>query len=191
MNNRDIAQTFEQIADMLAIRGDHFHKVLAYRRAAENIRELDRDLGRLREEGDLTDIPGIGAALSDKIEEMLDTGRLDYYERLAAEVPPSLVEMLQVEGLGPKRVRQIHESLAITTMEELGTGRQKRSETGGQYSGPEPARDRPHAFGNSLANRPGDPGRASQFAGRFGIGRGRLAAPDAGDDRRCRLAGGS
>ena len=67
MNNRDIAQTFEQIADMLAIRGDHFHKVLAYRRAAENIRELDRDLGRLREEGDLTDIPGIGAALSDKI----------------------------------------------------------------------------------------------------------------------------
>ena len=119
MNNRDIAQTFEQIADMLAIRGDHFHKVLAYRRAAENIRELDRDLGRLREEGDLTDIPGIGAALSDKIEEMLDTGRLDYYERLAAEVPPSLVEMLQVEGLGPKRVRQIHESLAITTMEEL------------------------------------------------------------------------
>ncbi|HSG17469.1 MAG TPA: DNA polymerase/3'-5' exonuclease PolX [Anaerolineae bacterium] len=119
MNNRDIAQTFEQIADMLAIRGDHFHKVLAYRRAAENIRELDRDLGRLRDEGDLTDIPGIGAALSDKIEEMLDTGRLDYYERLAAEVPPSLVEMLQVEGLGPKRVRQIHESLAITTMEEL------------------------------------------------------------------------
>ncbi len=119
MNNRDIAQTFEQIADMLAIRGDHFHKVLAYRRAAENIRELDRDLGRLREEGDLTDIPGIGAALSDKIEEMLDTGRLDYYERLAAEVPPSLVEMLQVEGLGPTRVRQIHESLAITTMEEL------------------------------------------------------------------------
>ena len=119
MNNRDIAQTFEQISDMLAIRGDRFHRVLAYRRAAENIRELDRDLGQLRAEGDLTDIPGIGAALAKKIGEMLDTGHLAYFERLAEEVPPSLVEMLRVEGLGPKRVKQIHDSLAITTLEEL------------------------------------------------------------------------
>lgn len=119
MNNRDIAQTFEQIADMLAIRGDQIHRVLAYRRAAENIRELDRDLGSLRSEGDLTDLPGIGKALADKIEEMLDTGRLAYFERLAGEIPPSLVEMLQVEGLGPKRVKQIYESLGITTLDEL------------------------------------------------------------------------
>lgn len=119
MNNRDIAQTFEQISDMLAIRGDRFHRVLAYRRAAENIRELDRDLGQLRAEGDLTDIPGIGAALAKKIGEMLDTGHLAYFERLAEEVPPSLVVMLRVEGLGPKRVKQIHDSLAITTLEEL------------------------------------------------------------------------
>jgi DNA polymerase (family 10) len=119
MNNREIAQTFEQIADMLAIRGDHFHRVLAYRRAAENIRELNRDLGHLRAEGDLTDIPGIGAALAQKIGEMLDTGGLAYFDRLAGEVPPSLVEMLRVEGLGPKRVKQIHDSLGITTLEEL------------------------------------------------------------------------
>ncbi|MGD8856093.1 MAG: helix-hairpin-helix domain-containing protein, partial [Chloroflexota bacterium] len=119
MNNRDIAQIFEQIADMLAIRGDQIHRVLAYRRAAENIRELDRDLGSLRSEGDLTDLPGIGKALADKIEEMLDTGRLAYFERLAGEIPPSLVEMLQVEGLGPKRVKQIYESLGITTLDEL------------------------------------------------------------------------
>jgi DNA polymerase (family 10) len=119
MNNREIAQTFEQIADMLAIRGDHIHRVLAYRRAAENIRELDRDLGSLRSDGDLTDLPGIGKALSDKIEEMLDTGQLAYFERLAGEIPPSLVEMLQVEGLGPKRVKQIYEALGITTLDEL------------------------------------------------------------------------
>jgi DNA polymerase (family 10) len=119
MNNREIAQTFEQIGDMLAIRGDQIHRVLAYRRAAENIRELDRDLGRLRSEGDLTDLPGIGAALAEKIEEMLDTGRLAYFDRLAEEVPPSLVEMLQVEGLGPKRVKQIYDSLGITTLAEL------------------------------------------------------------------------
>lgn len=119
MNNREIAQTFEQIADMLAIRGDHIHRVLAYRRAAENVRELDRDLGRIRSEGDLTDLPGIGPALAEKIEEMLDKGKLAYFDRLADEVPPELVEMLQVEGLGPKRVKQIHESLGITTLAEL------------------------------------------------------------------------
>jgi DNA polymerase (family 10) len=119
MNNREIARTFEQIADMLAIRGDQIHRVLAYRRAAENIRELDRDLSRLRAEGDLTDLPGIGAALAEKITEMLETGRLAYFERLADEIPPSLVEMLQVEGLGPKRVKQIYEALGITTLAEL------------------------------------------------------------------------
>jgi DNA polymerase (family 10) len=121
MNNREIAQTFETIADMLAIRGDHIHRVLAYRRAAENIRELDRDLGRLRSEGDLTDLPGIGAALAEKIDEMLDTGQLAYFDRLSAEVPPSLVEWLRIEGMGPKRVKQIHESLGIATLEELST----------------------------------------------------------------------
>lgn len=119
MNNREIAQTFERVADMLAIRGDQIHRILAYRRAAENIRELGRDLHLIDEEGGLTDIPGIGATLAAKIEEMLVTDRLEFYERLAEEIPPSLVEMLRVEGLGPKRVKQIYDSLGITTLDEL------------------------------------------------------------------------
>lgn len=119
MNNREIAQTFEKVADMLAIRGDQIHRILAYRRAAENIRELGRDLHLIDEEGGLTDIPGIGATLAAKIEEMLVTDRLEFYERLAEEIPPSLVEMLRVEGLGPKRVKQIYDSLGITTLDEL------------------------------------------------------------------------
>ncbi len=119
MRNRDIADIFATIADMLAIRGDQIHRVLAYRRAAESITELGRDINQVYEEGTLTEIPGIGKTLADKIEEMLTTGKLAFYDRLAQEIPPTLVEMLRVEGLGPKRVKQIYDSLGITTLAEL------------------------------------------------------------------------
>jgi DNA polymerase (family 10) len=119
MNNREIAETFETVADMLAIRGDHFHRVNAYRRAAENIRELNRDLNAIMAEERLTSIPGIGTTLAKKIEEMLTSDRLAFYDRLAEEIPPELVEMLRVEGLGPKRVKQIYDSLGITDLDQL------------------------------------------------------------------------
>lgn len=119
MNNREIAATFELVADMLAIRGDHFHRVNAYRRAAENIRELHRDLQSISDDGELTAIPGIGNTLAEKINEMLQTDRLAFYDRLAEEIPPTLVEMLRIEGLGPKRIKQIFDSLGITTIDEL------------------------------------------------------------------------
>ena len=121
MNNRLVAETFENVANMLAIRGDKFHRVLAYRRAAENIRKLGRDLHQIQAEGGLTDIPGIGATLAAKIEEMLTTEKLAFYEKLAEEIPPSLVDMLRVEGLGPKRVFQVYDQLGIETLDELAT----------------------------------------------------------------------
>jgi DNA polymerase (family 10) len=119
MNNRNISEMFEKVADMLSIRGDQIHRVLAYRRAAENIRDLGRDVNQVHEEGGLTNIPGIGGTLAAKIEEMLTTGRLEFYERLAKEIPPSLVEMLRVEGLGPKRVLQVYKELGIETLDQL------------------------------------------------------------------------
>lgn len=119
MNNREIAELFEKVADMLAIRGDQIHRILAYRRAAENIRALGRDLHTLHAAGTLTEIPGIGATLAEKIGEMLTTGRLQFYDKLAGEIPPALVEWLRVEGLGPKKVKLIHDTLGITTLAEL------------------------------------------------------------------------
>lgn len=119
MRNRDVADTFARVADMLAIRGDQIHRILAYRRAAESIEELGRDINQVYAEGTLTDIPGIGKTLADKIEEMLTTGTLQFYEKLAQEVPPSLVELLRVEGLGPKRVGQVYKELGVTTLDEL------------------------------------------------------------------------
>ncbi len=119
MNNRDIVNMFNRIADMLAIRGDQIHRVLAYRKAAESIAGLGRDINQVYAEGELTDIPGIGKTLAAKIEEMLTTGRLEFYERLSEDVPPSLVDLLRVEGLGPKRVKQIYDQLGVTTIDEL------------------------------------------------------------------------
>ncbi|HUM71333.1 MAG TPA: DNA polymerase III, partial [Chloroflexota bacterium] len=101
MNNREVAQRFSDVADMLSIRGDNIHRVLAYRRAAEAIEVLGRDVNQVYTEGTLTDIPGIGETLAEKIGEMLTTGKLEFYEKLAKEIPPSLVELLKVEGLGP------------------------------------------------------------------------------------------
>ncbi|HID50820.1 MAG TPA: DNA polymerase III, partial [Anaerolineae bacterium] len=103
MNNREVAQTFADIADMLAIRGDNIHRVLAYRRAAEAIQDLGQDVNQVYAASKLTDIPGIGKTLADKIGEMLTTGHLTFYDKLAEEIPPSLIDLLRVDGIGPNR----------------------------------------------------------------------------------------
>ncbi len=119
MDNAQIAQTFELIADLLEIRGEVIYKVLAYRRAAESLRELGQDISQIYKRGELQDIPGVGEAISEKIRELLETGSLLFLEELKAEVPPSLVELLDVPGLGPKRVGQFWRELEITTLDEL------------------------------------------------------------------------
>jgi DNA polymerase (family 10) len=125
MNNREVAKIFADVADMLSIRGDIIHRVLSYRKASEAIQELGRDVNQVYAAGELTDIPGIGKTLAEKIEEMLTTGKLEFYEKLAKEIPPTLVEMLKVDGLGPKRVKQVYETLGITTLAELNTAAQE------------------------------------------------------------------
>jgi DNA polymerase (family 10) len=119
MNNHEISSVFDKIADLMEIRGDVIYKILAYRRAAENIAELGRDLTLIQEEGKLTDIPGIGQAISEKIEELLNTGSLEFLEKLEAEVPPSLIDVLEVPGLGPKRVSLFWQEADVTNLEEL------------------------------------------------------------------------
>jgi DNA polymerase (family X) len=119
MKNREVAALFRNIADLLSIRGDQFHRIMAYRRAADSIEDLGRDLNQIHAEGGLTDIPGIGKTLAEKIEEMLTTGKLSFYEKLTETVPPSLLELLRVDGLGPKRVKQVYKELGITNLAQL------------------------------------------------------------------------
>lgn len=121
LTNREIANIFDTIADLLQIKGEVIHRVLAYRRAAETINELPRDLRAIAAEGKLTEIPNVGDVLATKIQEILDTGKLEFYERLAQEIPPSLVSIMRINGVGPKKAMLFWKELGITTIPELET----------------------------------------------------------------------
>jgi hypothetical protein len=101
MKNADIAQIFNNIADLLEIKNENPFRIRAYRKAALNIAELGKDVSSLSSE-ELLEIPGIGHDLEAKIEEYLKTGRVEAYEKLKQEVPESLIELLAIPGLGPK-----------------------------------------------------------------------------------------
>jgi DNA polymerase (family 10) len=119
LTNRDIADTFDTIADLLQIKGENIHRVLAYRNGAQTIRDLPRDIFSIYEEGKLTDLPDIGSTLAEKIEEMLTTGELGFYKRLTTEMPVSLTALLKINGVGPKKVKLFWDTLNITTIAAL------------------------------------------------------------------------
>jgi DNA polymerase (family 10) len=119
MNNRQLAESFTMIADLLEIKGEIVYKTLAYRKAADSLLNLGREASEYWKEGRLQDIPGVGKAIAEKIDEMLSTGKLEFLEKLKKEVPPGLVEWLPIPGLGPKRAAMIWKALNITTFAEL------------------------------------------------------------------------
>jgi DNA polymerase (family 10) len=119
MNNKQIAEIFETVADMLQIKGENIHRVLSYRRAAENIAALGQDINVLWQEDNLTSIPGVGATIAAKIDEMLLTERLEFYERLAEEVPLGVVEMLKIPDVGPKTAARLWQELGLTSIEDV------------------------------------------------------------------------
>ncbi|MEO8357234.1 MAG: DNA polymerase/3'-5' exonuclease PolX [Chloroflexota bacterium] len=119
MNNRQLSDTFTLIANLLEIKGEVVYKTLAYRRAAENLMGLGREASEYWKEGKLDDIPGVGKAIAEKIDELLRTDKLEFLEKLKQEVPPGLVEWLPIPGLGPKRAAMIWKTLNITTFAEL------------------------------------------------------------------------
>jgi len=117
--NRDLAAIFETIGNLLEIKGEIIYKILAYRKAAESLTDLGRDVNDVWQEGGLTDIPGVGKAIAEKIDELLTTGKLEFFEKLKGEVPESLVELLQVPDLGPKKIALFWKELGVTNLSEL------------------------------------------------------------------------
>jgi len=114
-----IAKIFEDLADMLEIKGENPFRIRAYRKAARNIRTLTNELEKFADEGRLDQIPGIGEGMKEKIYEILDTGRLQFYEELKSEIPPSLVKLLSVPGIGPKLAKKFYDELNIRDIEQL------------------------------------------------------------------------
>jgi len=119
MTSLEIARAFEQVADLLELQGADRFRVEAYRRAANSIETASENLVYLRDRDALLNLPGVGAAISKKIEELLETGRLRYLEELQAQIPPGLPALLEIPGLGPKKVRALWQGLGLTTIDEL------------------------------------------------------------------------
>src|SRR5688500_1399959 len=104
MNNYEVAAVFSRIGDMLEVKGEAIYRVLAYREAARQLEALHEDVEQINAEGRLREIPGVGEAIAKKIEELLGTGKMTYYERLRSEIPETLVDLLAIPGLGSKKI---------------------------------------------------------------------------------------
>jgi DNA polymerase (family X) len=120
VHNADITAIFEEIADLLEIEGANTFRIRAYRNAARILGDLPQEARVLVERGDdLTRLPGIGADLAGKINEIVTTGHCNMLERLRRELPPAITELLKIPGLGPKRVKALYHDLDVQTVEQL------------------------------------------------------------------------
>ena len=120
MSNQEIAKIFEDLANLLDIKGENHFKVRAYKNAARVISSLGVSLENMVKEGkDLTTLPAIGTQIAKKIEEIVKTKKLSKLERLKKEIPPTLLDFFAIEGLGANRIREIYENLHISTLKEL------------------------------------------------------------------------
>jgi len=119
MNNRQLADTFTLIANLCEIKGEVIYVILAYRKASESLMSLPREAREYWKEGKLREIPGVGKAIAEKIDELLRTGKLQFLENLKKEIPEELAAWLAVPGLGPKKIAMIWNTLNITSLVEL------------------------------------------------------------------------
>ena len=107
MKNHEVAELLNEIADLLEIQDVPF-KPRAYRKAAFVIDGLSEDIEEIWKKGKLDDVPGVGEALTKKISEFLEKGKLEYYEKLKKQVPVNMEELGMVEGLGPKTILKLY-----------------------------------------------------------------------------------
>ena len=119
MKNKEIAELFNEIADILELKGENVFRVNAYRRAAQNIESLSRSIEEIADEGTLHELPGIGKDLEAKIVEYLQSGEIDFLSELRNGTPQILLDMLRVPGIGPKTAVRLHKELAINSLDEL------------------------------------------------------------------------
>lgn len=119
VNKYEIADILNKIGLLLELKGESFFKSKAYYDAAKTLEMLDEEIETLVLENRLAGIRGFGQALVSKVTELVTTGRLEYYENLLKSIPPGLLEMMRIPGLGAKKVKAIYETLGITTIDEL------------------------------------------------------------------------
>jgi len=117
-SSSDVARILFDIADMMELQGESPFKSRAYRKAGDTILNLPADLVEVWRAGKLLEIPGVGEAISKKIDELMRTGALAFYDRLRATVPPGLITITRIPEIGPRTVMAIYNKLGITTLDE-------------------------------------------------------------------------
>jgi len=120
MKNSEVAKVFQDIADLLELKGENVFKIRAYQKAARAIEHYPKELKVMIEEGeDLQSIPGVGEAIAKKTTELLTTGKLGYYENLKTEFPQGITNLLAIPGIGPKTANKLSSELGISSVDEL------------------------------------------------------------------------
>ena len=122
MNNEAIAERFSRLAQLMEIRGDDRYRIRSYQNAAEVIETWPTPLKKIAaEEGakGLQTIPGVGKAISSKIIELLERGTFEAWEKLTAETPETVLDLLRVSGIGLKTAATLHQQFKITSLDDL------------------------------------------------------------------------
>ena len=118
LDNLAIARVFAEIGDLLEIKGENPFKIRAYRNASETIAHAAERIAELSPAARLA-IPGIGKDLNAKIVELVDTGTIAYHRDLLLEFPPTVLDLLRLQGVGPKTVAMLYRDLGIRTLDDL------------------------------------------------------------------------
>ena len=120
MDKNQIAAIFEEVAVLLALKQDsNPFEARAYENAARAINALDGDIEQLTHSGKLKGTPGLGSTIVKRVEELVNTGHLALYDELQASTPPVKLEMLRIQGVGPKKINAIYDQLHVTSIAEL------------------------------------------------------------------------
>ncbi|RKY88053.1 DNA polymerase/3'-5' exonuclease PolX [candidate division KSB1 bacterium] len=119
MSNREISSILEEIGTILELKGENIFKSRAYYNAARIIRYYPESIAEIVRKGKLSEIKGIGEALTKKITELVNTGSLKYYEKIKNSVPPGFLNMLKIPGLGPRKIKILYDKLNIASISEL------------------------------------------------------------------------
>ncbi|MBU6178238.1 MAG: DNA polymerase/3'-5' exonuclease PolX [Verrucomicrobia bacterium] len=119
MTRETLADTLEEIALLLELKGENPFKIRAYRAGAETVSQFPGDIVALAREGKLEGIKGIGEALRQKLHELASTGHLAFHENLKAGFPPGLFELFEIQGLGPKKIKALYETLGVDSVARL------------------------------------------------------------------------
>src|ERR1700730_1730392 len=120
MDKNQVANVLEDVASLLELKeGSNPFEVRAYENAARAVSALDGDIEQLTRQGKLKGIPGLGSTIIKRIEELINTGHMALYDELVATTPPIKLEMMRIQGVGPKRINAIYNTLHINSIAEL------------------------------------------------------------------------